>query len=323
MLCMSVAALDCMFCCVHSQYEAEETHHTPCCQGWHAHAHHNHHNRHNRACALACPTPQHCVTLHWPASWLPTRGYTSFTLGFENACDAVDWHRALQRALCALRVRGGGASSGSTKGEGAPSSAGAHSSKPSYDDRSLQWSGGGAVARKHSQDKGFVAAALEHWLGSREDTAGGTDDGGAWLDHAHCHAYAHARHRPHAHARHFVCGCCDCSTLLHCMKMLWGAGSSAALVRRALPHQRCMRGGLIALPITVLLLLLRRGRVVPHANQPCADSHATSAEQWLRHRARQRRCRRWQSPCTQQRGWQWRHGAEPPGGHLRGRQLHS
>jgi len=91
---------------------------------------------------------QYCVTIHWPTSWLATRGYTSFTLGFETVQEAAQWHALVQRQLSALRVR-----AVSSKGD---SSVG-HSSKPSYDEglglRSAG-SGNGAVGRKTSQVNG-------------------------------------------------------------------------------------------------------------------------------------------------------------------------
>lgn len=88
---------------------------------------------------------QYCVTIHWPTSWLATKGYTSFTLGFETAEEAAQWHALVQRQLSVLRVR-----AVSSKGD---SSTG-HSSKPSYDEglgcRSAG-SGNGTVGRKTSQ----------------------------------------------------------------------------------------------------------------------------------------------------------------------------
>ena len=90
---------------------------------------------------------QFCVTIHWPTSWLATKGYTSFTLGFETIQEAAQWHALVQRQLSALRIRGV-----SSKGD---SSTG-HSSKPSYDEGLglRPGSGNGAVARKTSQVSG-------------------------------------------------------------------------------------------------------------------------------------------------------------------------
>eukprot|EP00878_Enallax_costatus_P013055 GHUV01013640.1.p1 GENE.GHUV01013640.1~~GHUV01013640.1.p1 ORF type:complete len:417 (+),score=99.54 GHUV01013640.1:178-1428(+) len=112
----------------------------------------------------------YCVTLNWPTSWLATRGYTAFTLGFETAQAAGQWHAHVQRQISLLRLR-----TNSLKGDTSIS----HSPKPSYDDaRSVACSGGGPIARKPSQDKGFIASALEHWLGSKEDRPAAGDDAG-------------------------------------------------------------------------------------------------------------------------------------------------
>lgn len=98
------------------------------------------------ACSLLRAVLQYCVTIHWPTSWLATRGYTSFTLGFETVEEAAQWHALVQRQLSMLRVR-----AASTKGD---SSVG-HSSKPSYDEGLLgsraAGSGNGTVGRKTSQ----------------------------------------------------------------------------------------------------------------------------------------------------------------------------
>ncbi|WIA14192.1 hypothetical protein OEZ85_002731 [Tetradesmus obliquus] len=119
------------------------------------------------------PIELYCVTIHWPTSWLATRGYTSFTLGFETRQEAAQWHTHVQQHVSSMRLRSGTAS----KAEPSASASACHSSKPSYDDRAMQWSSGGTtITRKPSQDKGFVAAVLEHWLGSREDKAASLDD---------------------------------------------------------------------------------------------------------------------------------------------------
>lgn len=97
------------------------------------------------ACSLLRIVLQYCVTIHWPTSWLATRGYTSFTLGFETMEEAAQWHALVQRQLSMLRVR-----AASSKGD---SSAG-HSSKPSYDEglgSRAAGSGNGTVGRKTSQ----------------------------------------------------------------------------------------------------------------------------------------------------------------------------
>lgn len=95
------------------------------------------------------------MTIHWPTSWLATKGYTSFTLGFETVQEAAQWHALVQRQLSALRVR-----AVSSKGD---SSSAGHSSKPSYDEGlGLRSAGsangvGGVVTRKTSQVCGLCA----------------------------------------------------------------------------------------------------------------------------------------------------------------------
>jgi hypothetical protein len=140
---------------------------------------------------LAACCLQFCVTINWPTSWLATRGYTSFTLGFETYQEAAQWHALVQRQLSALRVR-----AASSKGDAA-SSAG-HSSKPSYDDSlGLRGAGsvnGAGVGRKQSQvratDAGVVVQAGAH---ARQ----------APVHHARGVATCDA-HRPHATPQGFV-----------------------------------------------------------------------------------------------------------------------
>lgn len=101
--------------------------------------------------------PQYCVTIHWPTSWLATRGYTSFTLGFETRQEAAQWHTHVQQHVSSMRLRSGTAS----KAEPSASASACHSSKPSYDDRAMQWSSGGTtITRKPSQVGAEAAAAV-------------------------------------------------------------------------------------------------------------------------------------------------------------------
>jgi hypothetical protein len=95
---------------------------------------------------------QYCVTIHWPTSWLATRGYTSFTLGFETRQEAVQWHTHVQKHVSSMRLR-----SSSVASKADPSASACHSSKPSYDDRTMQWSSGGTtITRKPSQVRGHL-----------------------------------------------------------------------------------------------------------------------------------------------------------------------
>jgi hypothetical protein len=97
---------------------------------------------------------QYCVTIHWPTSWLATRGYTSFTLGFETRQEAVQWHTHVQKHVSSMRLRSCNAVS---KAE--VSASACHSSKPSYDDRTMQWSSGGTTITRKPSQVGAVEAA--------------------------------------------------------------------------------------------------------------------------------------------------------------------
>mgnify|MGYP001811091465 CR=1 FL=1 len=64
--------------------------------------------------------------MHWPASWLATKAYTSCGLCFTSRDEAQHWHALIARQLALLRLRG----PCSTRSEGA-SVHSAHSRKPS------------------------------------------------------------------------------------------------------------------------------------------------------------------------------------------------
>lgn len=142
---------------------------------------------------LRCLCFQYCVTIHWPTSWLATKGYTSFTLGFETVEEAAQWHALVQRQLSVLRVR-----ASSSKGD---SSVG-HSSKPSYDEglgnRSVG-SANGTVGRKTSQ---VIVPWMQHAVA-------------AWMAWPVCYALPPCK-PPHAPAL-AVCAaglCCSCTGAL-------------------------------------------------------------------------------------------------------------
>jgi hypothetical protein len=53
---------------------------------------------------------QFCFSVHWPGSWVPTKGTPSLHLGFRTAAEAARWHAALQAELASLRRGGSGGS---------------------------------------------------------------------------------------------------------------------------------------------------------------------------------------------------------------------
>lgn len=58
------------------------------------------------ATAKGHPIELFCLAVHWPASWLATKAYTSCGLCFSTRAEAQHWHRLISRQLGLLRLRG-------------------------------------------------------------------------------------------------------------------------------------------------------------------------------------------------------------------------
>jgi hypothetical protein len=50
--------------------------------------------------------PQYCISVHWPASWLATKAYSSCGLCFPTREAAAAWHGLISRQVGLLRLRG-------------------------------------------------------------------------------------------------------------------------------------------------------------------------------------------------------------------------
>lgn len=61
--------------------------------------------QHCIAIAVFCLCMQYCIAIQWPTSWIATKGYTKFEIGFENREDAQAWHAKVQEQLQHLRMR--------------------------------------------------------------------------------------------------------------------------------------------------------------------------------------------------------------------------
>jgi hypothetical protein len=129
------------------------------------------------------PAPQYCITIHWPASWLATKAYSSCGLCFPTHEEAAAWHSLITRQIGLLRLRGPSHSRSESLGAGASqhsrkASAEEFGAPPAPPSTSMPSLSGGALGG------GLLPAVLRRRRGQtvRGRCAGGA---GAW-DGAAC-----------------------------------------------------------------------------------------------------------------------------------------